>query len=411
MLFNKKIFCFLLIIVTIFSVFSIPVYAEENVIKMEEVFENGKINDFTSPIFTRIQTEEYDEIQVNFITPPILTDLSAKYTPAFNHLYQVENEFITGYQVDYKIDNKDWHYNKSWDTLNYNNNTDNFKYDTVVSPLTTVDATYQTTLFSTGDNSTINGDFASAINNKNGLNFIDFDNHKIEFRARAYVTYKPVGEKQTKYIFSEWSTPTVAQPMSDNAITEIPTPEINKLYIFPEEGYTNFDVEMKNNPNISIALARSKALFGPIIDFQVEGYLIPKNAEGKFDASQAIKLLPNSADTRINRPYTFTYDKEKIIEIDDWSFILKIVATQGELTSNYSEIVPVSQICLNDPRKSDDGVLLEGEIELVDRCNLCGFCPHPFGMCIFSYAFILMALIVVIIITIMVVKRRQELTN
>jgi hypothetical protein len=388
-------------LLTIFFTLPFSTNAEEK----EAYFKNDKINDFVPTIFTEMQTDENSAIQGYFITPKSILDLPNNY---YKVVGETENQVEIGYQIDYKIDNKNWHYDKSWDTLKYNNmNNDSFIYDYKHTLSEDMEIIYNTYLIDTVDNKSITGDFASIIKKTDKGSFIDFSNHTITLKTRMYITYTPKGESR-KFIFSDWSKPVEVLKSTDNIPKEIPSPEIDSLEIYPRNNCTNFSINIKQSPEILTTLAYSKAFYGLQIEFYVEGYLIPKDETGKFNIEKAIPVNSNLSDKRIYKNYVFSYPEKEITEIDDWAFVVKLVSPEESLSSGYSKIIPISEICMNDPRKDKDGVTLEGEVEIIDKCNLCGFCPQPLGICIFSYGFILIAVIIILIVIIMWFKRKQE---
>ena len=43
-----------------------------------------------------------------------------------------------------------------------------------------------------------------------------------------------------------------------------------------------------------------------------------------------------------------------------------------------------------------------------NKCSLCGFCPHPLGICIFIWIAIIVAVAAVVVITIIVMKKKKQ---
>lgn len=414
MIYKKRTITFLLLFSIIFS-FICPVYAEpttdEETIKMEDTFKNGKINDTTSPAITIIESVDGNSLNTCLVFPQEIVNLISDFDSTFNYRYQVEDGIKAGFQLDYKIDKGEWHYSKSWDTLDYSNmKNDDFRNTVEMQMDEMLDTVCDFSPISTYIASDINGDFSSIIKKNDEGAFIDFSNHSVFIRVRSYATFTPNGE-ETKYIFSEWSKEVSPKPLSEQTAETIPSPKFNGLLIYPQSGITNFEIKVENIKELSQILAIYRSTLGQQAIFDIKGYLIPKNGQGTFDISDAAELQSNNIKTGLSQKYVFTYDKEEITEIDDWSFVARVVFSENDLTSEYTDVVPISAICLNDPRKDEDGILIEGEVEIIDRCPLCGFCPQPLGLCIFSYLLFFIAIVIIIIIGIVMAKKRQERNN
>lgn len=413
MIYKKRTITFLLLFSIIFS-FICPVYAEpttdEETIKMEDTFKNGKINDTTSPAITIIESVDGNSLNTCLVFPQEIVNLISDFDSTFNYRYQVEDGIKAGFQLDYKIDKGEWHYNKSWDALDYSNmKNDDFRNATEVQVDDTLETVCDFSPISTSSINNINGDFSSIIKKNDEGAFIDFNNHSVSIRVRSYVTFTPNGEK-TKYIFSEWSEELSPKSLSEQIVETVPPPKFDGLLIYPQNGVTDFEIDIENIKELSQILAIYRSVLGQQATFDIKGYLIPKNEQGTFDISNAIELQSGNT-IGLSQKYIFTYDKKEIVEIDDWSFVAKVVSDENNLTSEYTDVVPISAICLNDPRKDANGIPIKGEVEIIDKCPLCGFCPQPLGLCIFSYLLFFIAIVIIVIVGIVMAKKRQERNN
>ena len=86
--------------------------------------------------------------------------------------------------------------------------------------------------------------------------------------------------------------------------------------------------------------------------------------------------------------YCFIYDSDaSIIAVDEDSTVADgatLIATQAK----------TEEVVTEKPKK--------------DKCSLCGFCPHPLGICIFIWIAIIVIIVVIVILVLKKKKGKKE---
>ena len=205
--------------------------------------------------------DENSDMRLNFTNSPDFLEFKDKWGSAFLEEDSPYQNRTVNLQVDFKLDDGDWHYNKAWDTnpyCDYDNFYDGFDTDyDFTNSLYDSKRTFEGTRvaeYLAEKSDIIEKDVASAFkkytNGEYDFYIFDTDNHQLSFRARYYVEMdvRESDIAQPYYIYSDWSDPCVygkgkgletsVYPAGDGK-TKLPAPKLTQATVVEEHGYAD----------------------------------------------------------------------------------------------------------------------------------------------------------------------------
>ena len=358
-------------------------------------------------------------------------------------------------QLDWSLDSQDdWHYNKYWDTDGYDEDyVQRLGEWAYISFLHYGTKTNEGQFFGYKGNIDDPDDVAwNGSNDYPGWKdvlkedqyeiitvddtrraIVDLTKHTLYARMRYLVTVRPTDGEDVK-IASDWSEIASVGKEASNDMDlvkdlTIEAPKISGLRMTDEEfntfpviaftidvtdSITELETVLKANRIGVIWLQTEARVMGKSEWTELQGDISLKSGEFKID-------LQNLAEAE------GTVSKDTPIELRAKYVVYANASTEGgTIESPYSEILsfgsPEMQVTENTTEDvttettgaliatqatTEDTVTPEKPKEKKDKCSLCGFCPHPLGICIFIWIVILAAIIFVVV-WILVKKRKDK---
>ena len=351
-------------------------------------------------------------------------------------------------QMDWSIDTQDdWHYNEYWDTEGYDK--DNKQHlgewaytDFLESPDKTVTAWVFRDMGNAADpNDTwwfgvhnedddipgwkdvLKEDQYTLIESDGEKHAkIDFTQHTIYVRMRYLVTCRPAEGDDVK-IASEWSEiAAVGKDAPEKTVVkegEVAAPLIKDLRMTDEEFNTYPVIAFKIDIPAELIKAQTDMQSdydkGAYISLEVEarvqgkenwvglqGDWTLKSGELKYglqNLAEAEKSV--SKDTPIELRARYNINNGETEFYSPYSEILtfgskEMNATPDSVVDSTENVTEAASAAPKEEKKSEN------------KCSLCGFCPHPLGICIFIWIAIIVAVAAVVVITIIVMKKKKQ---
>ncbi len=264
----------------------------------------------------------------------------------------------------------------------------------------------------------------------NSYAVIDLSKHTIYTRVRWLVSVTKTGSEEYTRITSDWSqTAAVGKDArKSEAIKpgEIAAPAVKDLRVTKEEGsqYPQVTFRLDVDDKLSAQLAQATGTQG-VIRLETEARVMGKEnwtaLQGDFtiksgDMKADLQALAQaegeiSKDTPIEfraRYYCSQTDQEDFYS--DYSEILsfgteKMKSEENSLTGSSAE--EISEVNTDGANAPDEQVQQEKQPE-EKKCSVCGFCPQPFGLCIFIWIAIAVVVVIAVVVTVVVIKKKKS---
>ena len=256
--------------------------------------------------------------------------------------------------------------------------------------------------------------------------YFDTKNHSLYIRCRYFIEWASYDEEnneigEMQYKFSEWSDSAVFGKNSTQVIPEKPStyeaPVISDLkIIIPEDGWSNY-VEYTQTTPESVWLTAIYYLMNPDAG-QFDGLETEASING--GAWQSFNTADSGGDWCLDNGVrsAIPSDDEYAIQ-EDTNVKLRIRFTGSHGPSEWSNVLEVNGGANVTPAPTEeakptdeptgepgDGQDTNKEPVKEDKCEICGFCPEPLGLCIFIW--IAIALVVLVILIIIIVSASKK---
>ena len=364
-------------------------------------------------------------------------------------------------QIDWSIDSlDDWHYNKYWDTEGYD---ENFKpmlgewafigenYTNEISMSSWI-FRYMGNIDDTEDarwygmhNDDINYDgwkdvlkeeqYDVVKTDDGSFAKIDLTKHTINIRVRWLVTCRPNSDGTEDFkVASEWSETAAvgkdAESFEPIKAGEIDPPVISELKYTDTEsnGFPVISINLEVDDKLANQLAQATGTLGSIF-FEAEASLAGKEEwvtlQGDFtiksgemyislqSLAEALGKVEKDTPIELRARYFCTQTEQDDI-YSDYSEILTFGSTEMDATpesvvesSTENSAEPSAESSVESTDKKEASTVQKAE-EQEDKCSLCGFCPHPLGLCIFIWIAIIVAVVVIVVVIIVVMKKKSK---
>ena len=274
-------------------------------------------------------------------------------------------------QIDYRVDGGDWHCNADWGTIPtaayYGGEVPNG--DTV----RTFDLLYLAQEYDR-ENA---GELVKQ--NDKGQYVFDLDNHTLEFRMRTLLLYTDTAQKIKT---SDWTDVIKVERNKDfgKAPTELETPKVSNpqvAYLEDEMPYLTFNIMTPE----SIKEAEAWLSTQEPTYISLEVYIDKGN--GSWEATTSV-ASSSYYSNEMKKIYLDATDLDDVSKMKVKVRYLAYVGS-GTLVSDYSE-----ELEYDVPR------WVEGKGLMHAKCEICGICPHTFGVCMFIVAGIVLLVLAVI---------------
>lgn len=324
---------------------------------------------FKAPEALMAYEEEYSTVISFGVDSELLKFIDSEQT---DHEALGINSIGSTAQIDWKLNDGDWHYTPDWDDFS-----ESYGYDSgIYSDTGYLDYTTEEKMIfdlRNGDETTelqsMLGDAMISGENENGDdNRLDLENNTFYFKVRFVVNYFVSEAGETKYIYSPWSE--VLAYGKDGASMEAPTYLETPTISNPVVGTSNSGSPIITFTAVTPEQVQEANIYVKAMDkddVAVE-HQININNTGWIEASAGAWWL--SGETRtIDVPVT--YDNGKIVKIDEAYIQIRMRYTYdggtnvGALTSDWSNIVAV-----NTPAWESASTWATTELEQADDYNL-----------------------------------------
>ncbi len=240
--------------------------------------------------------------------------------------------------------------------------------------------------------------------------YFDHENHSLYVRCRYYMEWETydgenIGELQSKY--SEWSD--VAIFGKDGTYVTPDEPTGYEAPIISDLAYEQ-PAENSEQGRLTYYLNTPESVWNAAIYYIMTG-------EGDFDTLETeiciddgewlpYETVNSWSDWGLSAGTRTAYQEEPVIEADtNVKLRVRYTGTHGE--SEWSNVIEmndggtqeVTEGTYGEPDNNPTVELPEDK----DECSLCGFCPVPFGLCIFIWLVIILAIILVLIVLIVII--------
>ena len=256
---------------------------------------------------------------------------------------------------------------------------------------------------------------------------MDLSKHTLYVRMRYLVTVRPLEGDEIK-IASDWSE--VASVGKDAANTAdilkdiiIEAPLVSDLRMtdetFNEFSVIAFTIEipdslveletlLKANSSGYVGLETEARVMGKNEWTPLQGDFALKSGEMKI-ALQNLAVAEGSItkDTPIEfRAKYVVYTGEAEPIISPYSEILTFGSLDMQVTEGTTDDTTEESVTVIATQTTTEEVVTEKPKK--DKCSLCGFCPHPLGICIFIWIAIIVIIAVVVVIVILKKKKDKK---
>ena len=357
-------------------------------------------------------------------------------------------------QIDWSIDSQeDWHANDYWLTEGYDNDyhqhlgdwayiSQSYSHATTMSEwvfreMGNIDDPEDTTWYGVhnaddnidGWKDVLKEDQYEVIK-KDGESHakIDLTQHTIYTRVRWLVTIRPISEEATANIAvpSDWSEVAAvgkdaekAEPLKSG---DVAAPVISDLQ-YTDKTFNTYPViafQLTVDETLAKQLSQVSGTQGGItleVEARVQGTNEWVGLQGDWiiTAGQMEIALQNLAeheqkvekDTPIElRARYYCTQAEQEAFYSDYSEVLTFGSQEMEVKPD-STVESSSQSSETSPAESSITPTVPSTTEKQDKCSLCGFCPHPLGLCIFIWLLILLVIVAVVIVIVVLVRKKN----
>ena len=425
----KKLLAFLLSLILLLSVFSVMTFAaEENDISKFELPAPKAPNYF---VYTDGDATEghHDDLRMIMVADPEVALLAAEYdrdSDAFREKYGLWS-FEICIQYDVSLDGEDnWQHNEEWDTNWYTDGIGNgYPYVSLRSELMEDFEFFWLTYYE-GEDGSVFEPYKPAITtyvyhhgdwDENIYSF-DVENHSLYIRCRYYMEWEPIvknedgegpGEKQSK--FSDWSESAVFGKNGTQITPDEPTtyaaPIISDMKIVLSEGDDNSHIEYAQTTPESVWMN------GVYYLMKEEGQFDGLETQVSIDGGEWIEFDTADAggDWCLWNGSRGAYNDDVPIE-ENTNVKLRIRFTGTHGPSEWSNVLELNGGGTQEnPGETNKAPEEKPPVDEKDKCSLCGFCPVPFGLCIFIWIAIALAVILVIVLIIMIAVKKKKCPN
>ncbi|MBQ4564491.1 MAG: zinc ribbon domain-containing protein [Lachnospiraceae bacterium] len=428
----KKLFSLLLLILLLAACPAVAAFvAEDPDISAFELPAPKAPNYF---IFTDGDAKEghHDDLRMIMVADQVVAALAAEYygdSDAFYEKYGLYS-FTISMQYDVSLDDEEhWQYMSEWDSQYYTDgHVHGYPAVSLGSEMMEDFEFFWLTYYEGPDSDTFAPYKPAILTDKyyysdgysENIYSFDVENHSLYIRCRYYMewetydkTTNTIGEKQSR--FSPWSDSAVFGKNSTQIIPEAPTtyvaPVISDLRILPpDETYTRSRVEYFQTTPESVWMTNIYYLMTDDGYFDgLETQLCIGDGQwldcdtadswGDWCLYNGIREVVNLEDLDIT--------EESNIKLrvrfngshgpSEWSNVLEINGKLEEGTEAPDESQSLQ------PTTGDEKTQEPGE-----KCELCGFCPVPFGLCILIWIAIILIALLLLVIVIAILARRKK---
>ncbi len=240
--------------------------------------------------------------------------------------------------------------------------------------------------------------------------YFDHEGHSLYIRVRYYMEWETydgenIGERQSEY--SEWSDPAVFGKNSNGVTPEAPTeyeaPVISDLkYVQPDErgelGHLTF---IQSTPEQVWSA-------GTYYEMTDEGAFEGLETEISVNGGEWLSYTTVNAwgDWCLWNGERVAYHEEPRIGSDsNVKLRIRFLGTHGP--SEWSNVLEINDGGTQQVTEDTGGMPDNKPTDENEKCTLCGFCPVPFGLCIFIWLAIILAILILVLTVILVTKPKK----
>ncbi len=423
---KKRIFSLLLCLLMAISLCSGMTAATENDISKFELPKPAAPVYMKYDAADRTATEGNDALYVVRQSDMSVVTLSAEESSdrdAFLEKYGLY-DFMILMQYDTSLDGADnWNYTPEWDT-DYAAMT---AYEANSIAWISGDLMETETLFDLYSKEPDNDNYSNMadamihrpVDDENGYTFhnyyFDHENHSLSVRCRYYMQWEVnTGEDTERYTkVSEWSDAAVFGKGGNTVIPEEPTgyaaPIISDLkYVQPMEG--------SEHGSLTYVLTTPQSVWDAAIYYELtdSGSFYGLETEISVDDSdwQPYDTVNSWADWGLSAGIRTAQSETPRIEADS-KVQLRVRYTGDHGPSEWSNVIAVNdggtQVVPEDTSSTTEEEPAPPVKEPEEKkCGICGFCPEPFGICLFILIAIVLAVILILVIVIVIATRPKK---
>ncbi len=430
----KKLFSLLLLILLLAACPAVAAFAAEDPdISAFELPAPKAPNYF---VFTDGDEKEgtHDDLRMIMVVDPEVAMLAAEYdsdSTAFYEKYGLYSfEIVMQYDISLDDENS-WQHTSEWDTQYYVGGYGNGFQNVSIRNEMMEDFEFFWLTYYEGPDSDTFVPLQPAITtyvyrhedwNENIYSF-DTKNHSLYIRCRYYMewetydkTTNTIGEKQSR--FSEWSDSAVFGKNSTQIVPEKPTtyaaPVLSDMKILPpDESYTHSRIQYFQTTPESVWMTN---IYYQMTD---DGYF--DGLETQISVEDGEWQNCETADSwgdwcLYNGIRQIYFDKMLVTEESHIKLRVRFNGSHGP--SEWSNVLEINGKLEEQTQAPDESQTLQPTNPSDDqptgkeKCELCGFCPVPFGLCILIWiAIIVIVLFLISIIITLFVYRKKKCSN
>ncbi len=376
----------------------------------------------------------HDDLRMIMVGDPEVAMLAAEYdsdSTAFYEKYGLYS-FMISMQYDVSLDDEaHWQHTEEWDTNWYTGGyADGYPYVTIRAEMMEDFEFFWLTYYE-GPGSDTFTPYQAAIRAytykgdgyETPVYSFDIENHSLYIRCRYYMEWETydkstntIGEKQSR--FSEWSDAAVFGKNSTQIVPEAPTiyaaPVLSDLRILPpDESYTDSRIQYFQTTPESVWLTNIYYLMTD------DGYFDGLETQISVEDGEwmAYETVDAGGDWCLYNGTRMAFNNEiKFSEEAHIKFRARFNGSHGP--SEWSNVLEINGKLEDRTEAPDDSQTLQptkapdNQPSAKEKCELCGFCPVPFGLCVLIWiAIIVIVLLLISIIITLFVCRKKKCPN